>query len=102
MALTPDALAAQASDLATRLQGCQVTVEQDPDTRTTVPANSVTRDGATVTVTAEFGEGEANFEWRVRRVLHADGWVIDELTADMGRKVEGQVWDLEAQIEVTA
>lgn len=99
MALTPDALDALAADLLTRLTGGSVTVEQDAGTRATVPIAELTRDGTVVTVTAEFGEDVANFEWRVRRILHADGWVIDEETADMGRKVPGQVWTSVTELE---
>jgi hypothetical protein len=45
-------------------------------------------DGTLVHLTAEFGEGEANFEWRIVRILRGDT-VIDEERVDLGRKAGG-------------
>lgn len=100
MALTPDAQAALAADLMTRMTGGNLSVT-DGKTLATKPIASLTRDGSVVTASVEFGDGEANFEWKTRRVISPDGWVMDELTGDLGRK-SGSIWTLEVKIDVTA
>jgi hypothetical protein len=45
-------------------------------------------DGTRVALTAEFGEAEANFEWRIVRILRGET-VVDEENVDLGRKAGG-------------
>ena len=55
----------------------------------------------TVICRATFTGDRANFEWAKRAVKLTDGTVIDVNEDDAGRKVEGAVWDVEVEIEVS-
>lgn len=61
---------------------------------------AVTVTGATIVLSADFGEDEASFEWRERRVLAQDGTVLDEELADQGRKAPGAIWTVEVTLDV--
>jgi hypothetical protein len=56
--------------------------------------------GAVATLTATFGEQEANFEWAITDVLSAGGIVVDREVADKGRKAAGAVWTLQTRLEL--
>lgn len=59
-------------------------------------------DGATrLTVDAEFGEENGNFDWSQRSVLTKQGVVIDVESDDGGRKAVGSVWEIEIDIDLT-
>jgi hypothetical protein len=58
--------------------------------------------GGALTLTATFGEQEANFEWAVAEVLSAGGVVVDREAKDNGRKAAGAVWTLETVLELAA
>lgn len=102
MAFTADGNALAAHGLILQLLDAQLVVTDGGDQLARVPVDDTfpRRDGATITLRGTFGEGEANFEWRVRRVETADGKVVDEEAGDMGRKAAGAVWDLEIELEV--
>jgi hypothetical protein len=63
-----------------------------------VPIDGVTLTGGGVQVTGTFGEQDGNFDWTARRVLDANGRVIDERTGDFGRKIMGAVWTVEVTV----
>lgn len=65
-----------------------------------VPRVEAGDSGALLVVEATFGEDAANFEWATREVVSAGGVVVDRHDEDQGRKVQGQVWTLEAQLEL--
>jgi hypothetical protein len=48
-----------------------------------------------------FGENQAIFDWRERGVLTAQGVLLDRSVLDLGRKVLGAVWQLEARLDLT-
>lgn len=66
-----------------------------------VPLQEIAATVNGVTVVATFGELDANFEWSDRRILTADGELVDSDPGDHGRKVMGAVWTVQAQIELT-
>jgi hypothetical protein len=94
--LTPEAAAL----IYSTLQGGRVEVSDGKQTAS-APCTA-TIDGMTVTVTAAFGETEANFDWRERRIFNEAGALIDVLIEDHGRKVAGSEWDLTAELEIAA
>lgn len=51
---------------------------------------TVSAEGARVALSAEFGEGDGNFDWRIVRILLGET-VIDEERGDFGRKAGGVV-----------
>jgi hypothetical protein len=51
---------------------------------------------------ATFDEEVANFEWSERAVRLADGRMIDRVVQDQGRKVSGQIWAVEAALDLRA
>lgn len=58
-------------------------------------------DGACrLTVDAEFGEENGNFDWSQRTVLTKQGVVIDVETSDGGRKAQGSIWSIEIDIDL--
>jgi hypothetical protein len=56
--------------------------------------------GQTVTLTAVFGEQDANFEWASADVLSKNGVVVDREAKDNGRKAAGAVWTLQTVLEL--
>lgn len=60
--------------------------------------------GAVLHVEGEFASGFANFEWAIRSVVRvrADNSdvTIDRQEVDLGRKAEGSVWTLVADVEL--
>lgn len=56
--------------------------------------------GPTVTLTAVFGEQDANFEWASADVLSKNGVVVDREAKDNGRKAAGAVWTLQTVLEL--
>lgn len=58
-----------------------------------VAPTSVVADGRGLVITATFKADQANFDWKVRRVIDNNNKVIDEETYDGGRKVAGAVVD---------
>ncbi len=85
-----------------RLAGAQLQVGNG-ETAVAVPIESieVAEDG-TVKLVGTFGEEQANFDWRSRSILLADGTEIDRVEEDQGRKAQGSVWTLEAEVEFGA
>lgn len=101
MSLTADGAATLAQLLATQLQGGQLEVS-DGNGSADRAALTAVADAAVVACRAVFSDQQANFEWRVRRVLDPAGRVVDEQAEDMGRKAPGAIWPLEVDIEVGA
>jgi hypothetical protein len=97
--LTSDGAAAVAGLLASQLEGGQLEIS-DGNGGTARADMTVVTQQAVVVCSATFGEQQANFEWRVRRVLDRAGQAVDEHAEDMGRKSAGAVWTLEADIEL--
>lgn len=58
-------------------------------------------DACRLTFRATFGEEVANFDWAERGVVTAQGVLLDRSVEDQGRKVLGQVWTLEASLDLT-
>jgi hypothetical protein len=99
--LTSDGAALTAGLLARQLEGGSLEVG-DGNGNAARADMTVAAQAAVVACEATFGEQQANFEWRVRRVLDQAGQVVDEHAEDMGRKAAGAVWTLEAEIELGA
>jgi hypothetical protein len=99
VSLTPDGAAIMAGLLAGQLQGGELEVSDGNGSADRAELTAVA-DAAVVACRAVFGEQQANFEWRVRRVLDPAGQVVDEQAEDMGRKAPGAIWPLEVDIEV--
>lgn len=53
-----------------------------------------------MTFMATFGERAGNFDWMERGVVTAQGVLIDRAVLDLGRKVLGSVWTLEARLDL--
>jgi uncharacterized membrane protein len=97
--LTSDGATATAQWIADRLDGAELVVT---DGQTSASAGAlVSADQGVVTLSASFGEHEANFEWRRRAVVHRD-LELDVDDVDLGRKVAGAVWLLEVPISVVS
>lgn len=63
--------------------------------------DGVTEDGAlAVTFTGIFSEFEANFEWRERGLVTAQGVLLDRSVSDQGRKAPGTIWATAVTIEL--
>lgn len=58
------------------------------------------RDACRIVFRATFGEDAANFEWAERGVVSAQGVLLDRSVEDQGRKVLGQIWTLEASLDI--
>lgn len=100
MSLTADGVLTVAAWIAPQLAGAQLVVSDGGEQSASAPA-AVTAVEGEITLRAEFGELDANFEWRHRSVRVGDvDFDVDEL--DMGRKPLGAIWALEVPIEVTA
>lgn len=97
---TERGLAHLSASLAADLESAQVVVT-DGENRASAPVTSVEVDGAEVTVTAVFGEDEANFSWTERDLVIGEE-VIDRETADFGRKSVGATWTIEAVVDLRA
>jgi hypothetical protein len=102
--LTSRGLAWLAGWVAGELEGGSLFVGDNDQQSATKPIEnievSVDDDGVhLVTLTATFGEPEANFDWNVRGVVLADGTDIDRKVVDQGRKAEGSVWTLEIVLQ---
>jgi predicted NUDIX family NTP pyrophosphohydrolase len=105
--LTPEgiallwSLAAGASE--DRIPGWSIVVSDgQTDTAAAVaePVVAQTDGGAEVTLTASYGEGEANHEWARRQVVSGGGVVVDTEDVDMGRKAQGTVSGIEVTLEL--
>jgi hypothetical protein len=59
-------------------------------------------DGRELTLTATFGEDDANFEWTAREVVTSQGIVLDRQEGDFGRKPPGAIWVIDAVLELGA
>lgn len=72
------------------------------ETPSTVAEAVVTQtdDGAEVTLTASYGEDEANHDWARRQVVSGAGVVVDTEDVDMGRKAQGTVSGIEVTLEL--
>lgn len=55
---------------------------------------------ARLELTATFGSDVANFDWKVRRVVSAEGTVVDETVEDGGRKAAGSEWTAVAELDL--
>ena len=95
--LTSEGRQALAEDTAARLDGGTVRIISG-DRQAEAAIASVTVQDGRVTVEAEFGGSEANFDWQVRELVASDGTVIDRHEADMGRKAEGSMWAVDATL----
>jgi hypothetical protein len=76
-----------------------VMVVSDGDQRAEQPVSRAELDGPEITVSATFGEQDANFEWKVREVV-LGGVVLDRDEADGGRKVSGAIWEARTVISL--
>jgi hypothetical protein len=56
--------------------------------------------GIRVSFQATFGERDAIFDWQERGVVTAQGVLIDRSVSDQGRKVLGQVWVVQANLDL--
>lgn len=78
-------------------------ISDGTNTASTV-ATVVEVDGATLHVEGEFTSTEANFEWRIRSVVRVrpnnEDVTIDREEVDLGRKAEGSIWTLIADVEL--
>jgi hypothetical protein len=81
------------------LRGGSVVIS-DGEQTDAAPISEVRQDGGTLTVIATFDGGQANFEWKTRRVVTASGVTLDEAGEDGGRKVLGATWVVECEIEL--
>lgn len=101
MAFTTDGHELTAHGLVEQLAGASIEVSDGTQTAsTTIDDGFPQRDGATIALRATFGQSEANFEWRVHRVVTAAGLAVDEEQVDMGRKAPGAVWVLDIELQV--
>lgn len=65
------------------------------------PWPSVLEDGTVrLSITATFGGDVANFSWAERRVATKEGVVLDRVTQDFGRKVAGQEWVAQVDLDL--
>lgn len=86
--------------VAADLDGGFIEVVSDTETARVAIA-SVTMNGAEVTATGAFGQLEGNFAWTERRLLNANGELVDVERQDFGRKATGMVWSVEAAILIS-
>jgi hypothetical protein len=89
-----------ASLIAADVEGGFVEVTDGAQT-VRVPVQNITVTADSVIVEGTFGEAEANFEWTDRRILTANGELVDSDPGDHGRKVAGSVWGVQAVIKLT-
>lgn len=99
--LTSDGAKLAATWLSERLQGAQIVVANGREEASQDASVQVNADTGEVVLRAEFGEGEANFDWSQRRV-EWNGTVFDLEDEDLGRKVQGSVWVAEVAITPVA
>lgn len=95
---TPDGVAFAARAIADRAAPVRLVVS-DGQSEASADAQVAVTNGAIV-VTADFGEGDAAFEWREQRVVAADGTVLDEAQGDQGRKPVGAIWSVEVTLSL--
>lgn len=102
---TPEGINLTLGALAPLLAGGQLRVldgdnEPGEAQSATAPVGEIDLRDGTLIMSATFGEQEANFDWRAREVLTADGTVLDRIVEDLGRKAPGSVWTLEAVVSL--
>ena len=102
MSLTPDGVGVLAELVATHLQGGSIEVSDGNGRSASRVIESIALEGELATVAVTFATGEGNFDWRVRRVLDADGVILDEDTGDWGRKSPDREWTMEVPITLEA
>lgn len=83
------------------LAGASIVVS-DGVLRARQPVIDISVTEGTLTLTAVFGEQDANFEWTTAEVLSANGVVVDLELADNGRKAAGAVWTYETALQLGA
>jgi hypothetical protein len=97
---TPDGLAFTASALERELTVAVAEIEMtDANGNAAAARATIVTENTDVVLTAEFMEGEGNFDWRERRVV-ASGRVLDVEAGDWGRKPVGARWTIQAKFEV--
>lgn len=97
--LTPDGLAWVARLLESNFAGANIVVS-DGTNKAVNPVTEVAIEEGGVVLRTTFGEDEANFEWATRSIILPDGTEVDRIEEDQGRKAVGQVWGLEARIDL--
>lgn len=102
MALTDEAQARLAGLFVEELRGGQIEVSDGNGGSARAPIGRVRQDGNTAVAVALFGGSDAVFEWRERRVVDANGVVLDTALGDFGRKPLGTEWVVQVDIEMTA
>jgi hypothetical protein len=98
--ITPEGIALALEEIAEALRNGGTLVVSDSVTSASALISDIAIADGVLTATATFGEGEANFEWREHQIVAADGTVIDKQPDDHGRKAQGAVWTLDAELEL--
>lgn len=80
-------------------EGATIVVRGLDDQEATTPVTSTERIDTAVHFRGVFGENEANFEW-TSRALVIGGEEIDLDVEDMGRKVQGAIWNVEVVLSL--